>query len=88
MPSLLTGPIFRFAEKLRFPQLFVLTAGLFLLDLIVPDLIPFVDEILLGLLTVLFASWRRRRTEPVTEPSRRSGRPGDDARVVQGETVR
>ncbi|MCU0225479.1 MAG: hypothetical protein MUF27_15735 [Acidobacteria bacterium] len=88
MPSPLTEPLFRFAEKLRFPQLFVLTAGLFLLDLIVPDLVPFVDEILLGLLTVLFASWRRRRTEPVTGPGRRGGRPGDDARVVQGETVR
>ncbi len=88
MPSPLTGPLFRFAEKLRFPQLFVLTAGLFLLDLIVPDLIPFADEVLLGLLTVLFASWRRRRTEPVAEPGRGGRRPGDDARVVQGETVR
>jgi hypothetical protein len=88
MPSPLTGPLFRFAEKLRFPQLFVLTAGLFLLDLIVPDLIPFADEVLLGLLTVLFASWRRRRTEPVAGTGPRGGRPGDVARVVQGETVR
>ncbi len=88
MPSPLTGPLFRFAERLRFPQLFALTAGLFLLDLVVPDLIPFVDEILLGLLTLLFASWRRKRTEPVRTDSRPGGRPGDDARVVQGETVR
>lgn len=89
MPSPLTNPLFRFAEKLRFPQLFVLTAGLFLLDLIVPDLIPFADEVLLGLLTLLFASWRRKRTEPMEPAAGRAGRrPGDDARVVQGETVR
>ena len=88
MPSPPTGPLFRFAERLRFPQLFALTAGLFLLDLVVPDLIPFVDEILLGLLTLLFANWRRKRTEPVRTDSRPGGRPGDDARVVQGETVR
>ena len=88
MTSSPTGPLFRFAERLRFPQLFLLTAGLFLLDLVVPDLIPFVDEILLGLLTLLFAGWRRRRTEPVRPGGRPGGRPGDDARVVQGETVR
>ncbi|MCU0231223.1 MAG: hypothetical protein MUC67_07575 [Acidobacteria bacterium] len=89
MPSPVTGPVFRFAEKLRFPQLFVLTAGLFLLDLLVPDLIPFVDELLLGLLTLLFANWRRKRTEPVgTDAARTGRRPGDDARVIQGETVR
>jgi hypothetical protein len=88
MPSPLTGPLFRFAERLRFPQLFILTAGLFLLDLIVPDFIPHADEILLGLLTLLFASWRRNRTVTVPPPARPGGRPGDDARVVQGETVR
>lgn len=84
MPNPLTGSLFRFAERLRFPQLFLLTAGLFLLDLVVPDLIPFVDEILLGLLTLMFASWRRRRPAG----GRPGGRPGDDARLVQGETVR
>jgi hypothetical protein len=61
---------------------------LFLLDLIVPDLIPLADEILLGFLTLLFASWRRKRTVTVPSPSRPGGRPGDDARVVPGETVR
>ena len=88
MPGPLTGPLFRFAERLRFPQLFVLTAGLFLLDLIVPDLIPFADEVLLGLLTLLFASWRRKRTEPVPPTGPPGRRPGDDARVVEGQTVR
>ena len=39
----------RFAAKLRFPTLFLITAGLFLLDLVIPDVIPFADELLLGL---------------------------------------
>ncbi len=47
----------RFASRLKYPQLFFVTLTLFLLDLIIPDLFPFVDEILLGLLTVLLGSW-------------------------------
>ena len=50
----------RFAERLRFPQLLVLTALLFVADLAIPDAIPFVDEILLGLATVLLTQLRRR----------------------------
>lgn len=51
--------ISRYAAKLRFPQLFMLTATLFVVDLIVPDLFPFVDEILLGLMTLLLANWKK-----------------------------
>jgi hypothetical protein len=50
----------RWARRLRFPYLFALTAILFVMDLLVPDAIPFVDELLLGLLTLLFASLRKR----------------------------
>lgn len=49
-----------FAARLRFPWLFALTAALFLFDLLTPDPLPFVDELLLGLVTLLFAAWRRR----------------------------
>ena len=48
-----------FLERLRFPQLFMLFAALFVLDLFIPDFVPFVDEILLGLLTVMTAMWRK-----------------------------
>lgn len=58
------GGLLRFAATLRFPTLFALTAALFLLDLLIPDMLPFVDELLLGLLALLFASIRRR--SPVT----------------------
>jgi hypothetical protein len=52
----------RFAATLRFPYLFLLTAGLFLLDLLLPDVIPFADELLLGLGTLLLGSIRKRRS--------------------------
>jgi hypothetical protein len=52
-----------YLARLRFPVLFGITAGLFLLDLVVPDFVPAVDEILLGLATALFASWRKRHEE-------------------------
>jgi hypothetical protein len=56
------GVIRRFVSGLSFPKLFLLLSGLFLLDLAVPDMIPFLDEIFLGTLTVLFGMWRDRRT--------------------------
>ena len=56
-----TGWLTRWASGLRFPTLLVVIASLFVLDLIIPDLIPFVDEVLLGLFTVLLAALRRRK---------------------------
>lgn len=50
----------RWASGLRFPTLFVVTLLLFGVDLAVPDVIPFVDEILLGLGALLLANWRKR----------------------------
>lgn len=49
------------AARLRFPWLFALTAGLFLLDVLIPDPLPFFDELLLGLVALLFGAWRKRR---------------------------
>jgi hypothetical protein len=50
----------RFAAGLRFPNLLAITVTLFVLDLIIPDMIPFADEILLGLLSLLLASLKTR----------------------------
>lgn len=49
----------RYAARLRFPQLFAFTGTLFLLDMLIPDLIPFMDEMMLGLLTLLLGMWRK-----------------------------
>jgi len=64
MRNPLTSRLLRWAESLRFPRLALLTGALFLADLAVPDFIPFVDEILLGLGTLLLANLRKRRTPP------------------------
>jgi hypothetical protein len=53
----------RFAARLRYPQLVGILAALFVLDLLIPDVIPFVDEVLLGLGTLLLASLKRRHSE-------------------------
>ena len=50
-----------FLSRLKFPQLFSLAAILFVLDLVIPDLIPFADEILLGVLTLLLGSMKAAR---------------------------
>lgn len=66
MPQL----ILAFLSKLRFRTLFLVTATIFLVDLLIPDLIPFVDELLLGAGTLLLAAWQRRRdSEPPAPPS-------------------
>ena len=65
---MLPALIARFAGSLRFPQLFLFTGALFFLDLIIPDLIPFADEVLLGLITLLFGMWRKNDPPSVTTP--------------------
>lgn len=56
-----------FAARLRFPQLFLLTCALFLLDLAIPDAVPFADELLLGLVTALLGSVRKKKLDPPKE---------------------
>ena len=53
-----------FGARLRFPQLFAIAATLFFIDLLIPDLIPFIDEILLGLLTLLLGSMQSKPEMP------------------------
>ncbi len=60
MANPLVGPLLGFLGRLSYPKLFLLTASLFAIDFIVPDFIPFVDEILLGLGAMLLANWRKK----------------------------
>lgn len=62
------APLLGFAARLRFPTLFLITGGLFVLDVLIPDFIPFADEILLGLGTLLLASWKNRKASPPPLP--------------------
>jgi len=58
--SPLTALIQKLLPGIRFPWLFGLLAGLLVVDLLVPDPIPLLDEVVLALLTFLAAAWRRR----------------------------
>jgi hypothetical protein len=57
------NPLMTWASRLQFPKLLLLTAALFTVDLLFPDFIPFIDEILLGLTTIVLASIKKRRTD-------------------------
>ena len=48
-----------FLARLRSPWLFGLMAVLFVIDLLIPDLLPFVDELLLALATLLLSRWKK-----------------------------
>ncbi|SDQ81813.1 hypothetical protein SAMN05428982_2075 [Pseudoxanthomonas sp. CF385] len=64
MPSPILLPFLDWARKLRYPTLFKITAALFFVTLFLPDPVPFVDEILFGLGTLLLANWKRRKDPP------------------------
>ncbi len=64
MANPLLLPFLEWARRLRYPTLFKITAAIFLLTVFIPDPIPLVDEVLLGLGTLLLANWKRRKDEP------------------------
>ena len=64
-----------FADKLKFGNLFLIVVGLFVIDLFVPDFIPLIDEIILGLLAILLANWKKERREEI------------EGEVIEGEIV-
>ncbi len=66
--SLLSKLLGSYAARLKFPQLFAFVGTLFLLDLLIPDLIPFVDELLLGLATLVLGSLQNPPAVPQDKP--------------------
>jgi len=67
MSRMLIGPLLEWARTLRYPALFKLTAALLAINLLVPDPLPFVDELVLGLVTAILAS-RKNHRQPPAEP--------------------
>jgi hypothetical protein len=57
------GLLLRFFSGLRFPWLFAAFLVIFGIDLVVPDVFPFVDELLLGMMTLLLGAWRKRKDD-------------------------
>jgi len=71
----LVTALLAWAARLRFPVLFGLTAALFLVDLVTPDPIPFVDETLLGLVAVMLGNWRKQQRGESPAPPSQETRP-------------
>jgi len=63
------------ANQLKFKNLFFLVVGLFIIDLLVPDFIPFIDEIILGLLAIILANWKKERKQD------------DEGTLIEGEII-
>ena len=69
--------VVRWASGLRFPWLFLLTAGLFVANLLIPDAIPLADELLMGLIAALLAGLRKRPVENESPDPAAPQRAGD-----------
>ncbi|WP_295799771.1 DUF6116 family protein [uncultured Microbulbifer sp.] len=78
LPSAFVGWFLKYAGNLKHPQLFKWISALFLIDLLIPDLVPFVDEILLGLATMFLASRKKDRDTSQQTPQEKT---------VKGETI-
>lgn len=70
---------------LRFPTLFAVFLAITLVDLLVPDCLPFVDEIGFALLALMFGLWKDRR-EPPAGPSEPGRGPDEAIPVGRGST--
>jgi len=60
----LVAVVVRWASRRRFPVLLGLMAALLAVNLVVPDPVPFLDELLLALGTAVLAGWRRPEDGP------------------------
>ena len=68
MANPLLAPLLRWLGKLSHPRLFMVIGALFLVDLAIPNFVPW-DDILLGLGTLLLANWKKRKDpEPAQKP--------------------
>lgn len=70
MPHPMTGPVVGFASRLRFPTLFKVTLALMVLSWLLPDPVPFMDEVITALATLVLANWKRREPAPSPAPPR------------------
>lgn len=57
------GILRQWISGLRFPWLVGIAAALFVIDLFIPDALPFVDEIILAAVMAGLASFRKKRRE-------------------------
>ena len=58
---MLPGFVKRFLERRRFPTLMLIAAAILVVNLFVPDPLPFADEVLMLIATIFIGSFRERR---------------------------
>ena len=77
MPNPIVAPLLAWLGRLSYPKLFLVAAALFVANLFIPDPLPFVDELLLAIGTLLISRRKRR-------PDTAAGA----GRVIDGEARR
>lgn len=60
----ITAALERFATR----HLALLLGAIFVADVMIPDMLPFIDEIVLGIATLLVARWQSRRRADEERP--------------------
>ena len=76
MANPILAPVLRWLGRLSYPKLFALAATLFAISVVVPDPLPFVDELLLAMGALLISRRKRKPAAPA------------DVRVIDGEARR
>ncbi len=74
-PTSIMSLFLAYANQLKFKNLFFLIAGLFVIDLLVPDMVPMIDEIILGLLAIILANWKKEKAQ------------GKQGTLIEGEII-
>jgi len=71
MRNPLLAPVLSWLHRLRHRQLFLVVATLLVVDVMVPDVVPFIDELLLATATLWLGSRKRPHAsaKPSTSPS-------------------
>lgn len=73
MRNPMIAPVLGWLGRLSCPRLFLAVGFLFIVDLLIPNLVPW-DDLLLGLATLLLARWKKK--------------PGDQRPPIDGEVRR
>lgn len=75
MPNPILAPLLGWLGRLSHPKLFMVAAALFVANLFIPDPLPFVDELLLGIGALMISRRKRKPASPA-------------GRVIDGEARR
>ena len=67
--AIVLGILGRYGASLRFPILFFAVACLFAFNMVLPDPVPFIDELILALMALMLASFKRKPLPSPQDPS-------------------